>query len=77
MLTEKKKFSVGIVCFQWGFGLFITGKIYVQIHPAQPFLFIKNKQLFVSSEGFSTLEKTALICFQRAIPPIHSGVTAL
>jgi hypothetical protein len=27
-----------------------------------PFLFIKNKRLFLSSEGFSTLEKNALIC---------------
>ncbi len=26
-----------------------------------PFLFIKNKRLFISSEGFSTLEKNALI----------------
>jgi hypothetical protein len=26
-----------------------------------PFLFIKNKQLFISSEGFSTLEKNTLI----------------
>ncbi len=34
-----------------------------------PFLFIKNKRLFISSEGFSTLEKNALICYQRAMLP--------
>jgi hypothetical protein len=29
-----------------------------------PFLFInKNKRLFISSEGFSTLEENAMICF--------------
>ncbi len=33
------------------------------------FLFIKNKRLFISSEGFSTLEKNALICYQRAKLP--------
>jgi hypothetical protein len=32
-----------------------------------PFLFIKNRRLFLSSEGFSTLEKNAMICYQRAI----------
>jgi hypothetical protein len=42
-----------------------------------PFLFIKNKRLFISSEGFSTLEKNALICYQRAMLPIQSGVTVL
>jgi len=31
----------------------------------------------MSSEGFSTLEKKALICYQRAMLPIQSGVTAL
>jgi hypothetical protein len=41
-----------------------------------PFLFIKNKRLFISSEGFSTLEKNAMICYQRAMLPIQSGVTA-
>ncbi len=30
MLTEKKKFIVGIA---WGFGLFIIGNIYFKIHP--------------------------------------------
>jgi hypothetical protein len=42
-----------------------------------PFLFIKNKQLFTSLEGFSTLEKNALIRYQRAMLPILLGVTAL
>ena len=32
-----------------------------------PFLFIRNKRLFISSEGFSTLDKHALICYQRAM----------
>jgi hypothetical protein len=36
-----------------------------------PFLFIKNKWLFISSEGFSTLEKNALICYQRAMLPLQ------
>ncbi len=36
-----------------------------------PSLFIKNKQLFISSEGFSVLEKNnAVICSQRAMLPI-------
>jgi hypothetical protein len=43
----------------------------------KPFLFIENKRLFISSEGFSTLEKNALICFQQAMLPFQSGVTAL
>ncbi len=38
-----------------------------------PFLFIKNKRIFISSEGFSTLEKNAL----RAMLPIQLGMTAL
>ncbi len=42
-----------------------------------PFLFIKNKRLFISSEGFYTLEKNALICYQSAMLPFQSGVTAL
>jgi hypothetical protein len=42
-----------------------------------PFLVFKNKRLFISSEGFSTLEKNGLICYQRAMLPIQSGVTAL
>jgi hypothetical protein len=41
-----------------------------------PFLFIKNKRLFISSDGFSTLEKNALI-YQRAMLPLQWGVTAL
>jgi hypothetical protein len=31
----------------------------------------------MSSVGSSTLEKNALICYQRALLPIQSGVTAL
>ncbi len=42
-----------------------------------PFLFIKNKRLFISSEDFSALEKSAVVCSQRAMLPIQSGVTAL
>ena len=46
---------------------------FVKIHrPLSPFLFIKNKRLFISSEGFPTLEKNALICYQRAMLPIHA-----
>ncbi len=39
-----------------------------------PFLFIKNKQLFISSEGFFALEKNAMICSQRAMLPIQLDV---
>ncbi len=42
-----------------------------------PFLFIKSKWLFILSEGFSTLEKNALICYQRTMLPFQSGVTAV
>ena len=42
-----------------------------------PFIFIKNKCNFMSSEGFSTLEKNALICYQRAMLPFKSGVIVL
>jgi hypothetical protein len=40
------------------------------------FLFIKI-QLLISSEVFSALEKKAVICSQRAMLPLQSGVTAL
>jgi hypothetical protein len=50
---------------------------HVGSHVFNPFLFIKNKRLFISSEGFSILEKNTLICYQRAMLPIHLGVTAL
>jgi hypothetical protein len=36
-----------------------------------PFIFIKNKHHVVSSEGFSALEKNAVIWSQRAMLPIH------
>jgi hypothetical protein len=53
-------------------------KITLSRPSVNPFLFIKNKWLFISAEGFSTLEKNALICYQRAmLLPIQSGVTAL
>ncbi len=39
--------------------------------------FNKNKRLFVSSEGFSASGKNAVICSQRAMLPIQSGVAAL
>ncbi len=32
---------------------------------------------YLYHQGFSTLEKNALICYQRAMLPIQSGVTAL
>jgi hypothetical protein len=41
------------------------------------FLLIKIKRLFISSQGFSSLEKNAVIRSQRAKLPIQSGVTAL
>jgi hypothetical protein len=34
-----------------------------------PFLFIKNKRLFISFEGFSALQKNAMICSQMAMLP--------
>jgi hypothetical protein len=46
------------------------------INRVNPFLFIKNKSLIISSEGFSALEKNAVICFQRAMLPVQLGVTA-
>jgi hypothetical protein len=54
---------------------YING-IFVAVY-INPFLFIKNKRLFILSEGFSTLENNALICYQRAILPLQWGVTAL
>ncbi len=38
-----------------------------------PFLFIKNKRLFISSEDFSVLEKNIVLCYQRAMLPIQSS----
>jgi hypothetical protein len=35
-------------------------------------LIIKNKRLFISAEGFSTLKKTAVIRSQRAMLPIQT-----
>ncbi len=43
----------------------------------KPFLFINNNKLSILSEGFSPLEKNALICSLGAILPIQSGVAAL
>ncbi len=42
-----------------------------------PFLIIKNKQQFTSSEGFSALEKNVVICSQKVMLPIQLGVKAL
>jgi hypothetical protein len=36
-----------------------------------PFLFIKTKWLLISAEGFSTLEKNTLICYQRVMLPLQ------
>jgi hypothetical protein len=44
-------------------------RIYISAHP--------KKTACIESEGFSTLEKNTLICYQRAMLPIHLGVTAL
>ncbi len=43
----------------------------LKLERLNPILFIKNKWLFISSEGFSTLEKNALICYQRAMHAAH------
>jgi hypothetical protein len=45
--------------------------------PFNSFLFIKNKRQFISLEGFSALEKDHMLCSQRAMLPLQSGVTAL
>jgi hypothetical protein len=42
-----------------------------------PFIFIRNKRNVISSEGFSALEKRAVICLQRGVLHIQSGITAL
>jgi hypothetical protein len=44
--------------------------------PFNPFIFIKNKRRAISSEGFSALEKNAVVRFQRAVLPIQSDITA-
>ncbi len=43
------------------------------VRSLNPFLFIKNKRLFISSEGFSTLIKTPCYFISG---PIQAGVTA-
>jgi hypothetical protein len=48
---------------------FFTKKILLDFL-LNPFLFTKNKWLFISSEGFSTLETNILICNQSATLPI-------
>jgi hypothetical protein len=40
------------------------GFIFIALVYFNRFLFIKNKPRFISSEGFSNLEKNALICYQ-------------
>jgi hypothetical protein len=49
----------------------------VSLPRLNPFLLIKNKRLFISSEGFYTLEKNALICYKREMLPLQWGGTAL
>ncbi len=39
----------------------------------KPFLSIKNKRLLISCEGFSTFERSVVICSQRVILPIQSA----
>ncbi len=56
---------------EWAFG---DHSFY--IYTLNPFMFIKYKCRFMSSEGFSTPEKNAVICSQRAMLTIMSGVTA-
>jgi hypothetical protein len=51
-------------------------KLQVRILRVDLFLFIKNKELFISSEGFSAVEKNTVIGSQRAMLPIQLGVTA-
>ncbi len=41
------------------------GHTWENLRRNNPFLFIKHKRILISSEGFSTLEKNALICYQR------------
>ncbi len=40
-----------------------------------PFLFINNKRLFISSDGFSALGKKTMIRSHKAMLPVQSGVT--
>ncbi len=47
--------------------LYLHGPGWTKNFYINPFLFIKNKQLFISTEGFSILEKNAVICSQRAM----------
>jgi hypothetical protein len=65
-----------LTCCYLSFTMFLM-QIPCSIVSFNSFLFIKNKRLFISSEGFSTLEKNALICYQRAMLPFQSGVTTL
>jgi hypothetical protein len=44
------------------------GLIFIALVYFNRFLFIKNKPRFISSEGFSNLEKR--ICYQRDVVPI-------
>jgi hypothetical protein len=39
-----------------------------------PFIFIRKKPRVISSEGFSALEKNTVICLQRDVLPIQSGI---
>ncbi len=62
--SEKSLVCVG------GVGIFLySPQPYFSTNFINPFLFMKNKRLFISSEGFSTLAKNALICYQRQCCP--------
>jgi hypothetical protein len=52
-----------------------TKKIHTAYSIFNPFLFIKNKWLCTSSEGFSAIEINNVICSQKAMLHIKSGVT--
>ncbi len=49
--------------------IFVITQVYKMFYLFNPFLFIKNKWLFISSEGFSALEKNTVMCSLRAMLP--------
>jgi hypothetical protein len=51
--------------------------LYITYALSLPISYSSKMNGYLSSEGFSTLEKNALICYQRAMLPIQSGVSAL
>jgi hypothetical protein len=71
-VAELLLFVLKYTCDVWTFKNRITT---LQINP---FLFIKNEHLLLSSESFSTLEKRPRnVMYQRAMLLIQSEVTAL